>query len=198
MATTNEGPTAPPEDKRVRRSRDALMSAAVRLVSERGSTAISVMDLAEAADVTRKVLYMHFGDRDALIVAAAVDATEAALSVAGSEDPFERIVALAQHLADHRAFYRAVFSGPCAFAAGEAMNDLFTNLNRNTVTALFGDLDESTLADMTLFFAAGVRAVVHDWIRESETVTGPEVLASRLRRLSEHFAQTLSSPELSH
>jgi AcrR family transcriptional regulator len=49
------------------------MAAAVRLVSERGTTALPVTDLAEAADVSRQLVYLQFGDRDALLVAAAAD-----------------------------------------------------------------------------------------------------------------------------
>ena len=57
----------------MQRSRAALLAAAVRLVSERGTTAIPVTDLAEAADVSRQLVYLQFGDRDALLVAAAAD-----------------------------------------------------------------------------------------------------------------------------
>lgn len=187
------------EDKRVRRSRAALMGAAVRLVTERGSATISVTDLTEAADVSRKLLYLHFGDRDALLVAATVDFTERALAASGAQDPLERMVQLARHLAEHQTFYRAVFSGPCAFAVSEALKDLFSGLNRTTVNALFGDLDEDALNDMTVFFAAGVRAIVHSWIAESETPADPDILADRLRRLSrifaERFHQTATSDE---
>ena len=60
-------------DRRVRRSRAALMAAAVRLVSERGKTDIPITELAEAADVSRRVVYLQFADRDTLLVAAALD-----------------------------------------------------------------------------------------------------------------------------
>ncbi|MFD0487807.1 helix-turn-helix domain-containing protein [Saccharopolyspora spinosporotrichia] len=55
----------PVRDRRVRRSRAALMRAAVELVTERGTAAVTLSDIAEAADVSRRVVYQHFGDRDA-------------------------------------------------------------------------------------------------------------------------------------
>lgn len=61
------------QDRRVRRSRAALMAAAVRLVSERGTSDIPVTDLAEAADVSRRLVYLQFGDRDTLLTEAAID-----------------------------------------------------------------------------------------------------------------------------
>ena len=66
-------PAEPARDRRVRRSRAALMRAAVALVSERESTAVTVSEIAEAADVSRQVLYQQFGDRDALLLEAALD-----------------------------------------------------------------------------------------------------------------------------
>jgi AcrR family transcriptional regulator len=60
-------------DRRVLRSRSALFGAAVRLVSERGTTAIPITDLAEAADVSRRLVCLQFGDRESLLVEAAAD-----------------------------------------------------------------------------------------------------------------------------
>lgn len=68
-------------DRRVLRSRSALMRAAVSLAVERGTTNITVSDIAEAADVSRQLLYQQFGDRD-------------------------RALAAAGHFARHRSFYR--------------------------------------------------------------------------------------------
>jgi AcrR family transcriptional regulator len=45
----------------------------VACVSERGTTAVPVTDLADAANVSRQLVYLQFGDRDSLLVAAAVD-----------------------------------------------------------------------------------------------------------------------------
>src|SRR5947208_1875807 len=102
-------------DRRVERSRAALMAAAVRLVAERGTTAIPVTDLAEAANVSRQLVYLQFGDRDALLVAAAADLVRREL--VPEADDRSGMVATARHFARHRSFYRAMLTGSCAFAA---------------------------------------------------------------------------------
>jgi len=43
------------------------------LVTERGTAAVSLSDIAEAADVSRRVVYQHFGDRDTLLLEAGLD-----------------------------------------------------------------------------------------------------------------------------
>src|SRR3954471_4512688 len=57
-------PVPPARDRRVRRSRSALMTAAITLVTQRGTAAVPLSDIAEAADVSRQVVYQQFGDRD--------------------------------------------------------------------------------------------------------------------------------------
>ncbi|MGW0583558.1 TetR family transcriptional regulator [Streptomyces sp. NPDC002920] len=93
------------QDRRVLRSRAALMAAAVRLVSEQGTTTLPVADLSNAADVSRQLVYLQFGDRDALLVAAAADLVERELlpEVRDDSAPHRvRLLAMARHFARHR------------------------------------------------------------------------------------------------
>ncbi|MPY60458.1 TetR/AcrR family transcriptional regulator, partial [Streptomyces spongiae] len=165
-------PTGPPrsQDRRALRSRAALMTAAVRLVSERGTTAIPVTDLTEAADVSRQVLYLQFGDRDVLLVEAAADLVrrellaEAEAEAEDGGDAFAGVLAMARHFAAHRSFYRAMLTGSCAFAMTRTLNSLFSSANEKTVRQLFGELDEQVARDLAAFVAGGTGAVVNDWL----------------------------------
>jgi AcrR family transcriptional regulator len=180
--------TPRPPDRRVRRSRAALMAAAVRLVSERGTTAIAATELAEAADVSRKVLYLHFDDRDGLLVAAAVDLVDRELTArAGQADtsPRSRILALAQHFARHRPFYRAMLTGSCAFATTRALSEFFSSLAILTLRELFADLDEATERDLALFHTGGTIALTNDWLVNGVDPLEPADLAARLLRLAQ-------------
>ncbi|WP_158851942.1 TetR family transcriptional regulator [Saccharothrix deserti] len=172
------------------------MAAAVRLVSERGTTAIAVTDLTEAADVSRKLLYMHFGDRDALLVAAAVDLVERKV-IRKAEDAGEalrpQVLALARHFAEHRPFYRPMLTGSCAFAMTRTLNDLFASLNRTTVRELFGELPRTTQHDLALFLSGGASAVTNDWLLDGADPLDPEELADRLLGLASVLTPTLPS-----
>src|SRR5258706_15909316 len=97
------------QDRRVLRSRSALMRAAVALVAERGTAAISISDIAEAADVSRQLVFLHFGDRDALLLEAALDLARRELLPHLRDTPeapigHGRALATACHFADHRSF----------------------------------------------------------------------------------------------
>ncbi|MGW3103506.1 TetR/AcrR family transcriptional regulator [Streptomyces sp. NPDC001100] len=159
------------------------MTAAVRLVTERGTTAVPVTDLADAADVTRKLLYLHFGDRDGLLVAAAADLVERELvaqAARAAKDLHAQVLVAAGHFAEHQAFYRPMPTGSCAFAMARTLNGVFGSLNRATVRDLFGALDEATVNDVATFFAGGASAVVHDWLIDGADPLVPGELADRL------------------
>lgn len=168
------------------RSRSALLAAAVRLVSERGTTAIAVTDLAEAANVSRQLVYLHFGDRDSLLVAAAVDLVRREL-VPEAENGAGALE-LARHFARHRSFYRAMLTGSCAFAMTRAVNTFLGSFNGRVVRDLFGDLDQGTAQDLTAFVTGGAAAVVNEWLIDGEEPLDPEELAERLLRLASVFA----------
>jgi AcrR family transcriptional regulator len=174
------------QDRRVRRSRSALMAAAVRLVSERGTTDIPVTDLAEAADVSRRVVYLQFRDRDTLLTEAAIDLVRRELlpRAGAGGDPAEGVAALAHHFAAHRSFYRPMLTGSCAFAMTSTLNELFGSLNRPAVRQLFGELDRRTADDLSEFVAGGAATVVNNWVITGPDPLDPEELTDRLLRLA--------------
>ncbi len=171
----------------MQRSRSALLTAAVRLVSERGTTAVPVTDLAEAADVSRQLVYLQFGDRDSLLVAAAADLVTRELVEEDISDPTLGALATARHFARHRSFYRAMLTGSCAYAMTRTLNGVFGPLNQRLLDRWFTGLDEHTAADLATFLAGGAGAIINDWLVDGADPLDPQELADRLRRLMSAF-----------
>jgi AcrR family transcriptional regulator len=182
--TTNE----PTVDRRVRRSRAALMRAAIDLVSERGTTAVPVAEIADAADVSRQVLYQHFGDRDALLLAAALDLVERELLPTIADESTgansrDRVLLLARHFAAHQDFYRAMLTGPNAYALNRELAERFTVINRISVRRRFGDdLADETAGDLASFITGGAAVFVNTWVVETDGPLDPEAFADRFLR----------------
>lgn len=166
------------------------MQAAVALVGERGTAAVPVSDIAEAAGVSRPVLYQHFGDRDRLLLESALDlATRDLLPgiAAASNDPTRRsgALALARHFAAHSAFYRAVLTSSCAFELNKALTGLLIPVNRELVQGLFGGaLDPQAELDFAAFLTGGGAAVVNTWVVEGTEPLDPEQFTDRFMRLA--------------
>lgn len=174
------------------------MAAAVRLVTERGATALPVAELTNAANVSRQLVYLQFGDRDALLVAAAADLVERELLPDvrdGNAPPRARVLAMARHFARHRPFYRAMLTGSCAFPMTQALNRLFGSLVTMTgLRGAFGDLDETTARDVAALITGGTGAIVNDWVIEADDPLDPDELADRLLRLSTMLTHSHLTP----
>lgn len=179
----------PPEevlDRRVRRTRSALLAAAVRLVTERGTTDLSVTELTEAADVSRRVLYQHFGDRDGLLTAAAAElaARELLPLLPADLDVETTILLVARHLAAHRTFYRALVTGSCSYDMSRTVSDLMRPFSTASVRqALGGDLDDATAVEIADFFTGASVTALHRWLVEGPDPLRPEEFAERMLRI---------------
>jgi AcrR family transcriptional regulator len=157
----------------------------VELVGERGTTNVAVSELAEAADVSRQLIYQQFGDRDSLLLEAAVDLARRELAEPIDPDrevAANGIAAALHHFAQHRAFYRAMLTGPCAYRLTVALSDLLSPFNRELVRRMPG-VRADVVDDLTMFVTGGWAAVINDWI-----INGPEPLdvdafAARLMKL---------------
>ena len=184
-------------DPRVRRSRSALMKATVALVADRGTAAVPVSDIAEAADVSRPVVYQHFGNLDTLLLESAVDlATRELLprmaEAGAGRNRRDGALALTRHFAEHRAFYRAVLTSSCAFALNKALTGLLIPINRQLVHEMSGgSLDAQGEEDLATFLTGGGAAFINTWVVEAADPLDPEHFADRLMRLS--FASPLLS-----
>ncbi len=175
-------------DRRARRTRASLFGAAVRLVTERGTTAIPISDLAEAADVSRQVVYQHFTDRDGLLLECVIDLMNRELiprlvAEVSVPQPSADAIALASvgHFAEHRPFYRALLTGSCAHAVNGVLADLFRPFHRRLVADRLGDDVEPELAEaLTTFLTAGDGALIGEWVITAPDPLVPAVLAARI------------------
>ena len=110
-------------DRRIERTRAAVIEAAVALVSSRGSQ-VGMTEIADAAGVSRKAVYENFGSRDRVLRSA----TETLLARVphGREDeranPWDAVLPpIAQHIEAFRDYYRSVLSGPGCFTVRDAV-----------------------------------------------------------------------------
>jgi len=184
-----ESTLTPARDRRVRRSRSALIHAAVQLVGDRGTTAVSITDIAEAADVSRQVLYQQFGDRDTLLLEAALELARSELLPKFDDVPEagverEWVLIAVRHFAEHRVFYRAVVTGSASFGLTKGLSALLLPRNRQALQrTVAGRLDTRAVDDLATLVTGGVAAMINTWVVEAEDPLDPEEFTDRLMRV---------------
>ena len=105
-------PSKKKTDARVRRTRDALGDALIALMQEKPFETITVQDVLDRAHVSRSTFYMHYSDKDDLLMSDAEEFFEA-LSMTLSEhgDKSDRVFPVKEffaHLSDVQPFYKAL------------------------------------------------------------------------------------------
>ena len=127
MAVTRKSSSAPPGDRRVRRTQATLQRALIGLVGEQDLSQISVADVADRADVSRSTFYDHYQDVHELAEAACTSMLDDLFGFAlaletdrgrppeSPEDPDPALTAFFTHFADHARLYRSLL-GPTGSA----------------------------------------------------------------------------------
>jgi AcrR family transcriptional regulator len=164
------------------------MKAAVRLVTVRGTTAIPLTDIAAEADVSRQVVYQHFAYRDRLLVETTIDLIRRELiptlevEIAVPTPSAYRIaLASAEHFLGYRAFYRALFTGSCAYAISAAIADLYRPFHVRLVQdGLGSDVEPQLLEPLVNFLVAGDDALIVDYVLNGPDDVDPHQMAARV------------------
>ena len=115
-------------DRRIERTRAAVVAATVALVADRGAQ-VGMTEIADAAGVSRKAVYENFGSRDQVLRSTTESLLhevplEPEAAQAGGRSPWDAVLPpIARHVEQFRSFYRAVLSGPGCFMVRDAVVD---------------------------------------------------------------------------
>jgi AcrR family transcriptional regulator len=197
-------------DPRTIRSRQQLISAALRLLRERDVDAISITEITAAAGVSRPTFYLHYASRDELLADAVRDRLRALLPVAESVDiptladrvlndrvltdvvPLP-LIDLVRTLNDDRDLFRKLMCntttlGQCRYEFVHHMATQFARLVDGGGSAnLAGDHGEAAL-----FLAGGTMAVLAAWTVDA-VPAGEADVADLARRLWTMIRAVVSS-----
>ena len=180
-------------------ARDALLLASVGVVERAGNPAVTLEEIASAAEVDIDVASALFGSEndphsvDDLLVEAALRmcADDLRLDAIAKSTGAPTVSAYAHHFAARRRFYRAMRHGPVAELLDARMAEVMAPLISVQIRTLVGrKLTDEVLAALTVEVTAESFDVTNRWIAESADAEGAESLyvqleAIVLRRLEE-------------
>jgi AcrR family transcriptional regulator len=178
-------------DRRVRRTRNALRHAFLSLVLDKSYESITVQDILDRADVGRSTFYMHFRDKEALLLACFDEMAEqlrSAIDTRGSTgqsiDPAGPAGLVFEHAYENRRAYRAL----CGNTGGQVVQTYLHRLigellaeNLRPQPAARGAEQHAEVA--AEFYTAATMGLLRWWV-DHDFCHGPAWLATRYRKLA--------------
>jgi AcrR family transcriptional regulator len=181
-------------DPRVVRTRQQLRAALVSLIEEKGFDALTVQDITDRAELNRATFYLHYQDKQELLVKSLRDAIdELVADISASTDEQGQLVfdesprpikATFEHVAQHAHFYRVMMSaeGVPSFITG--VRDYIAEITLRWLKALQPDSRQSVVpleivANSLSWSLLGVLI----WWLEHDLPYPPEYMAEQFRLL---------------
>jgi AcrR family transcriptional regulator len=182
-------------DPRIERTREALRAALMALIEEKGFDAISVQDITERARLNRATFYLHYRDKQDLLIRTSEAAFDLLVAEAGPidrgnlafEKPPQQVVILFQHLAKHRDFYRVVLGRSGVPALVARMREYLVTFTQQHIVSLHTLYPAAVpiLDDMFISeYVAGALLSIIIWWLDNDLPHTPEYIADRFGWLS--------------
>lgn len=173
-------------DRRVLRSRKAIIEAFDRLLEEKELDQITVSAIAREANIDRKTFYVHFGTIDGLLDALAeervdeiLDVMEDALSAASPDMELEVAVAKFFDIANQVVCTKLVDS-VCrrkSFPADELLTRVLKSFKVKLVERdmLFAQIPDDLLEFRLSYIMGGIISIYKSWVNSNRSVSVEQV-----------------------
>lgn len=147
----------PIADRRIRRTRRALVDALLELMSEVPLNEITVKMVCDRADVGRSTFYTHFETKDDLF-ATSFDYFRA-VARSTRDDPLAFGGDMFRHAVDSVPMFHTVAASSAAAEVLRLLNRTVTDITRDSLRLL--EVDDSRLEGLTRFIAGGLVGMMH-------------------------------------
>jgi AcrR family transcriptional regulator len=180
-------------DRRVRRTRKALIDGFLSLVEEKGYEKTTVQDILDRADTGRSTFYAHYRDKEAVLLASFDDMQKEVRSQIDARAPAGRSIDIALPATlvfEHVYRYRPVVRALCGKQAGDRV---MRYLHRLIAETLAEHLDAQHATNgcnppaevVAQFYAAAAIGLLTWWIQH-DFCRGPAWLATTYKQIANH------------
>lgn len=179
-------------DRRINRTRNLLRDALIALILENSYDAVSVQDIAARADVGRATFYLHYRDKDELLLEC-VDAIVAAFMqqvqqqnvdewISSDGAPMHMVFLFAHQNAD---LFRVIMRGHGGIKASQRLQSIVAEKTSQVVlasTRKSGVQLTIPVEVISNFFAGSLLALINWWL-ENDVPYSAEQMAQMFRKL---------------
>ncbi len=182
-------------DPRIERTQQMLWAALMRLIEEKGFDAISVGDITKQAGLNRATFYLHYRDKQDLLIQGSETVLNRLVALGGPVDPGNlkldepprQLVVLFSHVAEHADFYRVVLGKTGVPAFVDRLRDYAAQVGRERIVQIrliYPDAKPILDDEFVSQFMAGALLGLITWWLENNMPHSPEYMADRFGWLS--------------
>src|SRR5579883_1932312 len=170
-------------DRRVLRTRRALREALIQLVLERGWEDVGVQDVCERADVGRSTFYLHFADKEELLLGGFAELRKGlrAQLARDAEEPLGFTAGLFEHVREYERLFKVLTGRRTAMLVRSAFMDLVRELVAEDLALPRGPAAYEP--ELAVSFVAGALWEVLRWWLERRKRPAPAEVAATFKRM---------------
>lgn len=182
----------PKKDRRIDRTRASLREALIALILERGYGAVSVQDIAGHANIGRATFYLHYRDKEELLLECVESIVAAFWEQLKNQDVQEwlnsdeaPIRLVFQFAARHADLFRVILSGHGSLRTSRRLQEIVAEKTSQVVQASAKKYEvrlNLPVEVISNFFAGSLLALINWWLEEERPYT-PEQMADMFRTL---------------
>ena len=186
-------------DKRVRKTKEALRSALLELMVQRGYEALSVQDILDRAAVGRATFYLHYRNKEDLLRRSLDELRENLIaewkstswSPGGPQDPLGFSLAFFRHVDSHRRLYRAVVGRESGAIVDRQMRRLLASLIVEGIAASSRGARNPVWVEMASQYVAGALMSIVTWWLDHNVKLSPEEINTAFREMTLPAVKTI-------
>lgn len=180
---------APPEDRRVRRTKRMLKGALLELIVEKGYDEVSVQEVIDRADVGRTSFYTYFRSKEDLLLRSLedlgqlLDGDPGDRSDGGEGSPCDFVIMLFKHFEENRQLARGLLGNRSIPVVRELVQDQFLRHFRNDFQRRYGRAAGAHEIEGAAVFASGALISLVLWWFDMPGAVSPERMGEIFRGL---------------
>lgn len=177
-------------DRRIRKSREALKKAVIELMLEKDFDQITIQDIADRADVSRRTLYLHYTDKfdllDKLIEEHIGNIREICESSDDATGYTEMGLVWFEYFEQHSMFFSVLLgSKGSVFFRGRFLEFFLGELEKDKSLSGGSGKDSADIRNVDIqFLGSAIVGVVEWWFKNAQPLP-PDVMAQRIGNLLE-------------
>ncbi|SEB23787.1 TetR/AcrR family transcriptional regulator [Paenibacillus sp. 276b] len=181
-------------DRRILRTRVMISKALLKILPQKAFTEISVVDIAEQANINRSTFYAHFLDKDDLLdsmVNEKFQLLEQLLAERNSHlgslpsfnEPDPIFAVLFEHILEHDEFYRVMVLINPAGNFNSRLNEVIRERFLDRISQLGMEQKEVPLDILLDHISFSTIGIIHKWLTDNK-VNSPHHMALQLTRIA--------------